>query len=179
MNKVFTKVTAVICTFIFAFSFVSCAENADATTTAAAPDYTTVKNEIFEYQNGFGEYMMDESNGVYFKTSDGLTPAENNCTVSYLESEDGTYKKCSVVATRGEIIECDEYFLISDSMVFVARAPMSDVDEPYVDQYVIISGTLYMINDEQETIDPVAKPDSLDLYLSFSELKSLYGNFDE
>ena len=96
-----------------------------------------------------------------------------------IRQEDGTYKKCTVVATRGEIVECDEYFLISDSMVFVARAPMSGTDETYVDQYVIISGTLYMINDEQETIDPVAKPDSLDLYLSFSELKSLYGNFDE
>jgi hypothetical protein len=179
MNKVFSRFAAVICTLGLALSLVACTENADATAAATNPDYTTIKNKIYEYQNGFGSYMNDESNGVYFKTSEGTTPGENYCTASFLESEDGTYQKCSLEVTRGDLVECDEYFLIDESTVFIARAPMSGSDEIYVYQYVIIGGTLYEINDAQQTIDPVSRPDALDLYLSFSEVKSLYGNFDE
>ena len=179
MNKVFSRFVAVVCTLGLALSLAACTENADATAASTAPDYTTIKTKIFEYQNSFGDFMNDESNNVYFKTSEGFTPAENYCTASFLESEDGTYQKCSLQVTRDEVVECDEYFLIDDSTMFIARAPMSGYDELYVDQYVVISGTLYQINDEQQTIDPVSRPDALDLYLSFSEIKSLYGNFDE
>ena len=179
MNKVFSRFTAVVCTFILALNLVACTENADATTSATNPDYTTVNTQIFEYQNGFGDFMNDESNNVYYKTSEGFTPAENYCTASFLQSEDGTYQKCTLEVTRGEVVECDEYFLINESTVFIARAPMSGTDSIYVEKYLIINGTLYQINDDTQTVDPVSRPDALDLYLSFSEIKSLYGNFDE
>lgn len=179
MNKVFSRFTAVICTLGLALSLVACTENADATTAATNPDYTTIKNKIYEYQNAFGDYMNDESNGIYFKQTEGFTPGENYCTATFIESEDGTYQKCSLEVTRDEISECDEYFLIDESTVFIARAPISNDGSTYFYQYVIISGTLYEINDQQQSIDPVSRPDALDLYLSFSEVKSLYGNFDE
>ncbi|SMC61167.1 hypothetical protein SAMN06296952_1929 [Oscillospiraceae bacterium] len=179
MNKVFSRVSAVICTLALALSLVACTENADASATATNPDYTTLTTKIYDYQNSFGDFMNDESNNVYFKTSEGSTPGGNYCTASFLESEDGAFKKCSLEVTRDDVVECDEYFLVDESTVFIARAPISGNDSVYIEKYVIISGTLYQINDELQTVEPVSRPDALDLYLSFSELKSLYGNFDE
>ena len=48
-----------------------------------------------------------------------------------------------------------------------------------IQKYVVINGTLYFLNSETETVEPVAKPDSLDMFLSFSEIKTLFGNIDE
>ena len=55
MNKVFSRFVAVVCTLGLALSLVACTENADATAASTAPDYTTIKTKIFEYQNSFGD----------------------------------------------------------------------------------------------------------------------------
>jgi len=180
MNKVLKNITSILLIGIMALSLVACAENADVLKTNSAPDYAATLETFDTYQSGYADFMSAGEGNIFYKQSEGFTPAENYCSSTYIESEDGTYMNCDLEIQRNDRTEHDEYFRIDDSTMYVVRSFIDpETSAVTIDKYVVISGKLFFINPETETVDAVAKPDSLDMFLSFSEIKTLFGNLDE
>lgn len=180
MNKLLKNITSILLIGILALSTASCAENADVFKKNTAPDYAVTLDTLETYQGGYADFMTAGEGNIFYKHSEGFTPAGNYCESTYLESEDGVYMNCTLEVQRNDRVEYDEYFRVDENTMYFVRS-FNDTENGNfsIEKYVVISGTLYYINPETETVDTVSKPDSLDMFLSFSELKTLFGNFDE
>lgn len=176
--SIFTLALIMIMSVCFMFS--GCAENADVITETTVPEFVTIMNDIEAMHQGYSDYMNAGENSVNYKTSDGFTPAETPCFVEYIESEDGTYKVCNMSFASDVSSEVhDEYQYINDTTTFIVRSYITDeTREIVIEKYVVIDRVLYSINEEEGVFEAVEKPDTLDLYLSFAELTSLYGDFN-
>ncbi len=180
MNKTFSKIISFFLVGILALSLAACAENADAMKAKDTPDYATTLSNFETHQTAYSEFMNAGDGNIFYKQTEGFTPAENYCTATYIESEDGVYMNCDLEIARNDRAEHDEYFRYDDTTMYIVRSYIDPNDSSVsIQKYVVINGTLYFLNSETETVEPVAKPDSLDMFLSFSEIKTLFGNIDE
>ncbi len=180
MKKLVSKLLILSFVVSMVFAFASCAENADVITETTVPEFVTITEKIETMHQGYSDFMNSGEGNVYYKTSDGFTPSEIPCYVEYIESEDGVYKLCNLVFQNELSSEVhDEYQYIDLSTLFIVRSYMAnETNEIVIDKYVVLDGVLYTIDEEQGVFVAVEKPDSLDFYLSFAELTSLYGDFD-
>lgn len=172
--------TAIIFTTLLATLITGCADNADTTQTTLAPDYNTIVQEFDEYRIGYSNYMNESDVEFNYIVSDGFTPADAPCYVNFSCSEDEAYYLVSVETHKetenGVDIRRDEYYPLSDNKLYIVRHLTNDIRGAIsTTSYVVIDGSLYQVNENTGTISAVTKADSLDLYLSFEEIKSLYG----
>lgn len=180
MNKLLKTITSALLIGVLALSTASCAENADLFKKNTAPDYAATLETFDTYQSGYADFINAGEGNIFYKQSEGFTPAGNYCESTYIESEDGTYMNCTLEVQRNDRVEHDEYYRVDENTMYFVRSFSAEGSTLFtIEKYVVISGKLYFINPETETVDPVAKPDSLDMFLSFSELKTLFGNLDE
>lgn len=164
-----------------AFAFVGCAENADIITETTVPEFVTIMENIETMHQGYSDFMNAGEGSIYYKNSDGFTPSEIPCYVEYIESEDGVYKLCNLMFSNEVSSEVhDEYQYIDATTMFIVRSYITDeTNQIVIDKYVVIDGSLYEINESEGVFVLAEKPDTLDFYLSFAELTSLYGDFTQ
>lgn len=171
---------AIICILINAALVAGCVDNADNTMHDELPDYNSIMSEFDAYSVGYSNYMNETDIDFIYYVSDGFTPSDVPCYVNFSRSADGAYCLVSV-ETRTETemgvdIRRDEYYPLSENKLYIVRHLSNDIKGSIsTTAFLMMDGTLYQINTKTATLTVVTKADTLDLYLSFSELESLYG----
>lgn len=176
MKRLITIFTAMIMLFSLACFSTSCLDGATPTD-VVLPDYSEVSTTIDTYRTDYFEYMKNNSSSATYNGIDGFIPSDTPCQVTYMSSSDNEYVAVTIETIYDTSMNIDEYYFVSDSMLFIARTSLTDANDPntgVVTKYVVIDDVLYTINDAAQTIEIVTKPDSLDLYLSETELTELY-----
>ncbi len=173
-KKLCLCVLAVLCSVVF---LSGCVENADTTKAEENPLYEEITKSTNDYLKEYSDFILSsDSDTVDIISSEGTTPAGNSCTSTYVESKDSVYASLTLEVDRESEIVRDEYYRINPSRIFIMRSVQEEDNTLSVtDKYIIIDDVIYTINDENQTIDPVDRPDSLDLYLSFEEISDKYG----
>lgn len=159
-------------------SITSCAENADVVTSVqeTTPSFDEIHRLTEDYVSAYSDFMFNSTSGdVTIYTSEGTTPAGNSCNATYIESKDSKYMNLVLEVDRETSIDCDEYYRIDASHMFIVRSSLgTDNSIIGIFKYVIIDDILYSIDESTNTVSPVDRPDSLDMYLSFEEIIDLY-----
>lgn len=171
-------VSILISVTIMLFAFVGCAEDAALNSTKAAPSYEEVMTTINDFEDTYSNYLRNNQDKLIQINSEGNTPSGVPCSSLYLTTEDKAISSCSLQITYEDRMCIDEYFLINDSTLFIAHSDNVPTDGTFggeLSKYIIIDGTLYLINETEQTVSVVDHPDTLDFYLSFSEITELYG----
>ncbi|MCQ2534003.1 MAG: hypothetical protein MJ172_05495 [Clostridia bacterium] len=168
----------IVLLFGMSFGFTSCAENADATVVPeeTLPSYDEMHKLTEDYVIAYSNFMLNSTaTDVSIYTSEGTTPAGNICSATFIESNDSKYINLVLEVDRQDSFDCDEYYRIDASHIFIARSSIApDNSIIGIFKYIIIDDVLYRIDEQNQTVTPVDRQDSLDLYLSFEEIITLY-----
>lgn len=175
-----TSVLLVTC----AFGITSCSEDAtpkiiDTTTSVS---YDELKAKVDAFDDVYAFYCFNKQEELQMINGEGFTPLGSPCSYSYITNLEGTnaantVKSCTLnVVNDDGSFRVDEYFAVDASTLFVAR---TDVPQQgavgTVNKYICYNHTLYEIDETNASLTTVEKPDTLDLYLDFSEIVDLYG----
>lgn len=164
--------------FGMSFGFTACAENADVTVVPeeSLPSFDEMHNLTENYVTEYSKFMFDSTaEDVEIYTSEGTTPAGNICNATFIESADSKYINLVLEVDRQESFDCDEYYRVDASHIFIVRSSIApDNSLVGIFKYIIIDDVLYSIDEQNQAVTPVDRPDSLDLYLSFEEIINLY-----
>lgn len=178
--KHFKNIMLAGCLIASLFMFSACEDDATlATLNESQPSYGTVITEIDEYTSAYSEYMAsvtNDENAYSISVKDSYTASGIPCCGTLLTTTEGGYQRLTVQIEYETNEVVDEYFKVSDSLIFIARTTSTDDSTlGTVEKYCIIDGTLYSINDDSDELTPVEQPDTLDFYLSWSEIEETYG----
>lgn len=161
------KIIAFVAAVVMCMSLAACGKT---------PSYQKSMEQIRIFEEGFDEFMRDENSlATIVNTDDQTTPAGNNCHVRYFRSDNGVYESITLEVERGNFIQMDEYFKLSDGNVFVARSYFDpETHEPHVEKYILAGNSLYSIDAANETLTEVEDPASEDFFTDFQALVDQY-----
>ncbi len=174
-----TTILAIL--IIFAFS--GCSEEAGIPIlTESGPSYEELKAKVDVFDQVYANYWDNNEDELKVLTGEGESPLGNSCYYQYVTNIEGknkadTVKSCTLYITndQGESW-VDEYFAVDNATLFIARTTVpADNSLGEITKYIYVDNTLYIIDEEESTLTPVEKADTLDLYLTFSDLTELYG----
>lgn len=167
-----------------AFSFSACSEDAaPLITTEETVSYAELKARVDAFDDVYVYYCYNKQDELKVFNGEGFSPLGTACEYTYITNTEGmnpanTLRSCKlqIVYDDGSF-NVDEYFAVDASLLFIARTSVpADGALGTVIKYLSVDGVLYEINEAESTLTLVEKADTLDLYLSFSELAELYGN---
>lgn len=173
-KKIFLCFITVMCSTVL---FTGCVENADTAKAEEKPLYEEITQDTNDYLKEYSDFILNSSSEtVDIISSEGSTPAGNSCTSTYVESKDSAYASLTLEVDRETEIVRDEYYRINPSRIFIVRYSQGeDSSLSLTEKYIIVDDIIYSIDDENQAVNPVDRPDSLDLYLSFEEICDKYG----
>ena len=184
MRKSIKSILTILMAFTVIFGIVSCSaeEAAIPMLTDNTPSYEDVKKKIDLFDEVYGNYVYHNQEELKGSSGEGYTPLGNSCVYTYVTNIEGknkadTVRSCTLEITHDDgSMVVDEYFAVDNQTLFIVRTTNpGDGTFGEVFKYVVLDNTLYEINEKEATLTQVEKADTLDLYLSFAEIKDLYG----
>ena len=183
MRKAFRNLVLSILAVFMIFTVSSCSEEAGITINETKGlTYEEVKAKVDVFDEVYSNYFSNDKEEIKMISGEGYTPMGNTCTYTYVTNIDGINKADTVRSCTLEVIKddgsgnVDEYFAVDATTLFIVRTTIpGDGSLGTVSKYACVSNELYAIDEKEGTLTPIPKPDTLDLYLSFSELTELYG----
>lgn len=183
MKKLVSIVLSSVLVLSFAFAMTACSEDAaPIIVTSETNSYADLKAKVDVFDNVYAYYCYEKPEELVISNGEGFSPFGSPCSYTYITNIDGvnkadTVKSCTLEITHDDgSMNIDEYFAVDASTLFIARTTIpADGSLGTVTKYIISDNTCYIIHEAESTIEVVEKPDTLDLYLSFSEIVELYG----
>ena len=187
MKNSVKTILSVFMTAILIFGVTACKGAAEEAAipmlTENAPAYDEVKQKIDVFDEVYANYCYNKQDELQFSRGEGFTPLGNSCYYTYATNIEGTNKADTVKSCTLEITHddgsmiVDEYFAVDSTTMFIARTTVpADGSLGEVFKYVVVNNDLYEVNEQEATLTAVEKADTLDLYLTFAEIKELYGS---
>lgn len=158
---------------MLAASFCGCALT-EPQQTVPIPDYTEVTTLVKNYEDAYREYVQTGDGQVTLVTANGVTPLGCECFSKYTRTADGLYESCSLTVQR-EVEQHDEYFNLSDDAMLFVRGYVDLAGMIVIQKYYCTSTAVYYINYENETLDPVEHVSDLDCFVTFDQVRRVYG----
>lgn len=165
-----------------AFGITSCSEDATPIITTQAVSYDDLKNKVDVFDSVYSNYCYNNQEELKVTSGEGYSPLGSPCSYTYITNIEGTNKadtvrSCTLEVTHDDGSICvDEYYAVDSITLFIARTTVpSDGSVGTVTKYIIANNVCYEIDEANAMLKPIEKPDTLDLYLSFSEIVELYG----
>ena len=153
-------------------------------TTAADPfSFQVLDAKMREYTFDINEYMRDHQDDVTTKVVSGTTVNGVAANCKYTISNDGNYEALQMEKQIQGAVQMDEYFNMGEAF-FIARTTIYDSGEfDPVYKYYITGGEIYKVDSANSTCEKIADfsdgsreiATELDIYLSFDEIKAVYG----
>lgn len=159
---------------VMAAAMCGCYVPASTQETVLPPDYDEAINLITAYEDAYRAYVQAGEGEVSVVTATGLTPLGAECTSRYLCTSDGVYESCSLAVSR-DIEQHDEYFNLGNGLMMFVRSYMDDEGGVFIDKYLCAGEHVYYINTETETMDQVADITALDCFVTFDQVRRVYG----
>lgn len=139
------------------------------------PDYNETVTAITEYEDAYREFVNGGEGAVQFVTGTSETPLGAPCELRYACSSDGRYESCSLTVTRDRE-EHDEYMNVRDDLMLFVRTYVDDEAEFIsIEKYVATNNSVYHINPETQTLEPVDDVTALDCFVNFNQVRTAYG----
>ncbi|MBO7425592.1 MAG: hypothetical protein J6U23_07915 [Clostridiales bacterium] len=146
------------------------------------PTFEELSQKVEVFEKVYGNYWDNHQDELRVLNGEGYTPLGNTCAYTYVANIDGinkadTIRSCTLFVTDDSGDEhVDEYFAVDKSTLFIARTTVPpDGSLGDVTKYFYVGNKLYKANENDSTLEQIDKADTLDLYLSFSDLSELYG----
>lgn len=166
------------------FSIAACSEEAGIPIFSDndTPTYEELNQKVDVFEQVYGNYWDNHQDELKMLNGEGYTPLGNTCAYTYITNIDGvnkadTVKSCTLYVTDDNGSEhVDEYFAVDKTTLFIARTTVpADGSLGEVTKYFYVNNKLYQVDETEATLNLIEKADTLDLYLSFSDLTDLYG----
>lgn len=169
------KFTIIILAAALAVVF-ACCSALNSAPESRAPDYTEITTLIKSYEDAYRSFIRGGDGEMEAVTASGHTPDGAPCESLYTRSSDGIYESCSLTVDRDGREEHDEYFNISPDMMMFVRTCI-DTETPNIDirKYIVSGNGVYYINDETESCENVEDITSLDIFVTFEQVRTAYG----
>lgn len=171
IKKLFAAASMLI---VMAATLCGCYVPASTQETVLPPDYNEAVSLITAYEDAYRAYVQAGEGEVSVVTATGVTPLGAECSSRYLCTTDGVYESCSLTVTR-DIEQHDEYFNLGNGLMMFVRSYMDDEGGVFIDKYICAGENVYYINDETQTMDPVEDITSLDCFVTFDQVRRVYG----
>lgn len=167
-----SKLLAIIAAIIMSISITSCFSG--PLDHHETPDYGAMTAMITDYEDRYREFVMNGAGDVAYVTAEGSTPLGAPCSSRYRRSSDGVYESCSLIVQR-EMEESDEYFNMGNGIMMFVRMYYNDEGAPVIAKYISTGTEVFFVNDETQTCDPVTDITALDCFLTFDQVRRVYG----
>ena len=145
--------------------------------------FSVLDKKINDYNLELNKFMKDHLGETTSKETQGATPGGVPAICKYTLTNDNKFEVLQMEKTLSNGMQVDEYFNMGDA-VFIARTTIyNDGTFDPVDKYYIAEGTLYKVDSEAQTVTKIADLSdpaieeakaSLDIYLTFDEIRALY-----
>jgi hypothetical protein len=145
--------------------------------------FSVLDKKINDYNLELNKFMKDHLGETTSKETEGATPGGVSAICKYTLTNDNKFEVLQMEKTLSNGMQVDEYFNMGDA-VFIARTTIyNDGTFEPVDKYYIAEGTLYKVDTEAQTVTKIADLSdpaieeakaSLDIYLTFDEIRALY-----
>lgn len=172
------KLIAAVAASIIMITGLAACSSVTPAETVAPPDYAEITARIKEYEDSYRDFVQTGVGGVNLVTSSGFTPLGATCSAKYTVTEDGVYESCSLVVQR-DVEQYDEYFNIGDDMMMFVRSYIDTAGLFVLNKYICYPDAVYYINDETQTLDLVTDVESLDCFVTFDQVRRVYGAPEE
>lgn len=142
--------------------------------TVYIPDYTEVTTLVKDYEDAYRAYVQNGEGEVTLVTANGVTPLGCECFSKYTCTADGVFESCSLTVQR-DVEQHDEYFNLSDDAMLFVRGYVDLAGMIVIQKYYCTSTAVYYINYENETLDPVEHISEMDFFVTFDQVRRVYG----
>lgn len=144
-------------------------------TEPVALDYAGLTQTIKTYEDAYRDYVNNGEGQVSIVTASGWTPLGSECSSRYLCTDDGVYESCSLTVQR-DIEEHDEYFNLGNGLMMFVRSYITSDSQIVINKYISTGNTVFFINDETQSLDPIDDLEALDCFVTFDQVRRVYGN---
>lgn len=141
--------------------------------TVTPPDYTEMTALITSYEDAYRAFVQAGEGDVEVVTSEGCTPLGAPCSAKYTNANNGLYESCSLVVQR-DVEQYDEYFNIGNGIMMFTRFYTVGT-EMILHKYICYSNAVFYVNDETQTMDRVEDVEALDCFVTFDQVRRVYG----
>ncbi len=167
-------ISAVITAVVLAAALCGCSGIGAAEETAAVPDYEQVTQLIKAYEDAYREFAKSGEGQVSLVTASGYTPLGAECSSRYTCTSDGVWESCSLTVQR-DLEQHDEYFNIGNGIMMFVRSYLDADGYIIIQKYYCANGSVWFINSETHTMDPVEDITALDCFVTFDQVRRVYG----
>ena len=168
-------------TTIMLWGFTACSEEA-AITPKEEVSYADLKAKVDLFDKVYVYYAYEHPDELRVNNGEDYTPLGNPCSYSYVANIEGVnqadaIKSCTITATDDQgNTSIYDYYAIDVSVMFVSRTCLdSDNILQSCDKYIFQGKDVYKIDEDEQMMTPVDKPDTLDMFMNFSDIEERYG----
>lgn len=138
-------------------------------------DYDTAVNTIDTFMESFDNYVLDNNGEGTTTHFNGTTLGGDSFDSVFYESADGVFKKATFEIDRDGILVYDEYFRMSDNLVFVSRCYMDENSRAVIERYLLSGDRYYRVDDENSVVTAIEDASQLDFFATFEQAQEYCG----